>query len=493
MKRAGIIRKLCTTVLIAIGVGIVWGIVTGWGLSIVEAWMRTDYVYESLEIRRDGTVVISSRSNRNYDDATYRTLEGQSVEVRPDESLQAATLRQPPKSPSFFEPGIGWGESLGGSDFRRPAVDWYLIRNNERLGRAYFIGYDESSRMAVGYISRSGFRRSLPPEDDWFDVGLHRFEWGTGVAASTGYMMPNAPANSYNTYAETAGIPSWLVYLIDGERLLEIDLRNRSVRTVEKSADIVSVGILMEAKPTADDGGEQSPQDRNVTARLAIRTADRIIVMDPTSDKRREFPVPEPLRDQLLSAYSLSNGQLLLVWHINDERRETRLMWIDEKGDILREESPQLAQYIDPLGPRVSAIVPAGIAPIPAGWYLGVGVVAPLVTVASGSEPTYAAALAKVLGMSWIALLIVTAVGCVSAWLVWRWQHRYHRTATGLWCTFAFLIGLPAVIAYWLEQRRAKLESCTQCEKVVPRDRETCAACDVAFPTPPLVGTEILA
>jgi urea transporter len=111
----------------------------------------------------------------------------------------------------------------------------------------------------------------------------------------------------------------------------------------------------------------------------------------------------------------------------------------------------------------------------------------------SNEAPTYAAAMAKVLEMVWPGLIIVTVIGCLSAWVVWRWQRKYFRPATRAWCTFAFLVGPPGVLAYWLEMHRTKLEACGECQKTVPRDRDACAACATPFPAPSLVGTEIFA
>jgi predicted amidophosphoribosyltransferase len=62
-----------------------------------------------------------------------------------------------------------------------------------------------------------------------------------------------------------------------------------------------------------------------------------------------------------------------------------------------------------------------------------------------------------------------------------------------VWVTFVLLLGLPGFLAYLIEHRRAKLETCSECGKVVPRDREACAACDAEFAAPARVGTEIFA
>ena len=494
MKRETILQRVCATLVVAIGVGIVWGIVAAWCGTVVDGWLRTpERVYERLEVTQNGTVINSSRYGPGYSEVTYRTLDGTTVEPGRDDRLTAATLTEPVRRRSLFEPGFGWGQSLSASDFRRPYAGWYLMRNRQRHGRAYFIGYDTSTRLPVGYISRSGFRHSLPPEEDWFDVGRERFRWGSGIAASTGHLTLNTPAYRNSPYADSPGIPNWLVYLIDGEQLLEIDLRERTVRTVEESPGMISIGILTEAISPAGDGVPR-PGDAKTTTRLVLRARDRVVVMDPPADQRREFPLPESLRGEQLTAYSLPTGELLLAW-TPDHRgpRDARLMWIGSDGKVLGEESPKLAFTRDHYSLQTQAMLIAGLAPVPLGWYLGAGVVAPLGQVAIGRAADYEAALATSLDVSWIALVIVTLVGCASAWLVWRWQRKYHRPATRVWCTFVFLFGLPALAAYWFEHRRTNLEACGDCGQLVPRDRDACAACEVPFPAPAQVGTEVFA
>ena len=201
---------------------------------------------------------------------------------------------------------------------------------------------------------------------------------------------------------------------------------------------------------------------------------------------KREFPLPETLPNETFSTYLIGPDQLLLHWTTYDEftGQFQHLAWLGADGKVSRSEDFQLANAGNgPANPYLMMAAGAGVAPIPVGWAAMMGIVAPLGFMNANEVPTYAAALTKVLEMVWPALIIVTVIGCFSAWVVWRWQRKYFRPATRAWCTFAFLLGLPGLVAYWLEMHRTKLEACGECQKTVPRDRDACAAC--ATPSPP--------
>ena len=85
MKRVATFQPLFLAVLLAAGFGIVWGFVVGWGISMVEQAARSGKVYESLYVRADGTPVIQSYSRGDYYNRTYRTLDGQPLEISPRE------------------------------------------------------------------------------------------------------------------------------------------------------------------------------------------------------------------------------------------------------------------------------------------------------------------------------------------------------------------------------------------------------------------------
>jgi hypothetical protein len=130
--------------------------------------------------------------------------------------------------------------------------------------------------------------------------------------------------------------------------------------------------------------------------------------------------------------------------------------------------------------------------PVPIGFVLGI-VLGSLTLMQSSQAPTFLAAVTSSLDIGWLGLVAAPVLGAILAWWTYRLQRKYHRPATGVWCAFVLLLGLPGFLSYWIEHRRPKLEACGECGTIVPRDREACAACRTEFAPPRRLGTEIFA
>jgi hypothetical protein len=522
MKGTGIFHRILAALVVATGVGIVWALLAVWIGTLSESLGRGgDRIYESVNVSRSGVPVIQSYSTANYQILSYRTLDGKPLEIEREDWLGGAGLTEPRRPPGLFNLPVSWRIRIAAaSDLQRPPNSWYLIRDDHPLGHAYLAGFDDFSRRPIGYIGRRGFRSGTPPRDEWFDVGRHQFGWGSGAVCSTTYLNYGGRAYSYMSAADEQRLPEWLLFVIDGDRVLEIDLRVHSVRSLYESPNLVSIGILSEIQPPSIDKSAiresgiraqtaafQTGQLRvdviapatgaaservKVENRLAIRTADRIVVLDPPTGAIQEFPLPESWRDQSLSAYGLSDHELLLSHWDRSPLYVVHFAWLKSDGQVTREASETLAGY-RPQNERTSAMLATLAGPVPIAWYVVTGTVAPLSMVQERRAPTYAAGLAQIFDIVGPALLIVTLVGCALAWLTWKWQRKYHRPYTAAWCVFVFLAGLPGLLAYWLEHRRVRLDTCGECGAKVPRDRDACASCEAPFAVPPPVGTEIFA
>jgi hypothetical protein len=478
-------------------------------------WQGGNRYYETLGIAWDGTPVISSRSYSDQIDWSYRSLDGKTLpDQKDDEFLTPANLAEPIKPPRLYETPIAWPSRVAGiSDQQRTPTAWYIVRDDRPEGRSYLVGFDEKSKLLVGYIARNGFRRTMPPVEDWFDLGRRTLTWGHGAIASTYPVQSGGLGLTYGALPATDDqrLPQWLIFMIDGDKLVEIDLRERRLRTIFESSGLVSVATLREPLPTARADANEDADDevkttgpdpdanndndatsntRQVT-KLALRTTDRIVILDPPTGTQIQYSLPESVRDKNLQAYSTGGEQLIAQWSGNFY--EPHLMWLKSDGAVAREETVKLASYQGQGSGTEGMIMAVAAAPMPIGWMSVFFAIAPIETFRTRQASTFAEAVARNLEPTWPALIAVIAIGVVLAAWTYRLQRKYHRPATGIWCTFVFLLGGCGFLAYWFEHRRPKLERCRDCGQLVPRDRDACAACKTSFPAPPLVGTEIFA
>ena len=73
--------RVTSAFVVAIAVAIVWAMVLMWGGYFFMMFAPADQVYESIEVMRDGTPVIQSRSNLIRWKITYRTLDGKPLDA----------------------------------------------------------------------------------------------------------------------------------------------------------------------------------------------------------------------------------------------------------------------------------------------------------------------------------------------------------------------------------------------------------------------------
>ena len=167
------------------------------------------------------------------------------------------------------------------------------------------------------------------------------------------------------------------------------------------------------------------------------------------------------------------------------------LLWIDQEGKITRQVTQRLAGYVPPEpGKQVFGI--AAIVPSLLPWAIGSTIVAPLAMEQSHQVDDYMAGLRKSIAECWPVLLLILGISIVLTLIVRRWQIKYCRDNTWLWCATVFATTVPGLLAYWLMHRTSVLTPCGECGKMAPRDRDGCAHCDKPFAAPAILGTEIL-
>jgi hypothetical protein len=74
-----------------------------------------------------------------------------------------------------------------------------------------------------------------------------------------------------------------------------------------------------------------------------------------------------------------------------------------------------------------------------------------------------------------------------------RRQCKYSRHGAVAWAIFVLIWGVPGLVGYLLHRHWSASETCQNCGKSSPRDRDTCLHCGTAFPPPAMKGIEIFA
>ena len=77
-RKFSLLRQLAWAATLATGFGTLWFMLVAWlGTSIQQAWQGGNRpVFERLEVRSDGTLLIHSFPQDNLSEATYRDLKG---------------------------------------------------------------------------------------------------------------------------------------------------------------------------------------------------------------------------------------------------------------------------------------------------------------------------------------------------------------------------------------------------------------------------------
>jgi len=492
-------QRVLAFLVLVVGFVLLWAFVAQTITMVAGSFASSPVMrdYEELIVDTENRILIQTRVGGEWSVRRYRTLDGESVELSDDPTLNATRTARPYRTPGLFEWQFSWDQRIAGmTDYQAPPVYWVLMRDAKKPGRAYFVGYDSVSRFRVGFISRAGFQTDVPLEVDQFDLGNEPLQFNNNVVASNGHMARGGL--SYNastrTSEATSLIGEWKVFLIDGNSLQEVNLRDRTVRTLasfENPAGVVTVGLFRDMRSL------DSPSDANafdIENRLLVRCRDRLVLLNPSDDSQVEFEIPKGMELESFSVFVLGDERLALSQNDGYWERGTfvNLLTINAQGEVEREDSVQLQGHV----PRDSPLITIGIAtvvPIIFLWLLGMFVVAPLAQIQLLQTETYAEGVQVAWDTAWIGLILLLLLSLILTTIVYRWQQKYARPNTPLWTALVFLTTVPGFLAYWAMHRRPPLAACSHCGKEVPHNRDACARCAEPFPEPKLLGTEVFA
>lgn len=110
-----------------------------------------------------------------------------------------------------------------------------------------------------------------------------------------------------------------------------------------------------------------------------------------------------------------------------------------------------------------------------------------------GEAGTYAEGLRISLEAFGPGLLAVIAVSAVLAWWAYRKEREQRGRRAGWLAMLVFALGVPGLLVYLVERRRAPMGRCAACGANVPQNRTLCAACGAERARPRMTGVEVFA
>jgi hypothetical protein len=480
---------LALVLLVGVGAAILWG---GTAAFVGEGFFGSGYegrVIEGISILSDGEAVISSFVyHRGIPRDGRDGLPDLTLDRRPVERGERATVtgvyfhrlglvrNQVRTTRGYAVRVLQLGENRLdlAEGFNTYNARWYAVRDGSEEGRGYVVGYDIASNLPLGYFARRGFSNSPPDPVDYFVLGeLHRrattFAWAKDGDDST-----------------TA-----FVYLLDGDRLIEIDSLRHTMREVANLPGAQMLDLGLRPKRTEEGVDDGSKRDKTPTERvLVVWQGDRFSVVDPRSEAVESCPLPDEVNDAVsFSVHLISSGAVVQYNPAPNDYDSVRLLWITANG-VTREETVRFSGYRRQ-NVRLESAKATAIVPVP----LLLGTIAVL---AAGDSPAHqgkssAEAVADMLAAAWPPFVMLFFVSAALAWWVWTAHCRDGRPYAALCAGLVFLLGPAAWVGYVAERPRTPAATCPACGKRSPRNRVVCASCgDEAF-RPRMVGTEVFA
>jgi hypothetical protein len=495
--------RMTIAIVIAIGLNVLWAVAASWLYSTWQWNFTADRVGESMYVDVSGTPYVHVEQYGTLYREFYRTLDGKLLPEERRSMLSPALLSTGVYHRSWYQFPLAWAWRIhfaNDAHDRQDATLWYLIQDDDQDDRLYLVGYDSNSRLLVGYIGRSGFRPQPPEQED-------RFLVGRGVFAGDAKKVAGATLGQYSLgsyYSEDADVPPWALYMLDDNRLVEVDLRARTVRKVIDAAGAISIDLITKAEPPAagDESQTETSKARPPNAnrddtvdRLAIRYADRIALVAPLTGETLDYTLPKELRTAPnLTVYALA-GRELYLWpdqpYSGFYRRHT-LFRADANGKVLETTSVELAGS-RPERDVIAASKIAVVLPSALAWAVIGTTAGPVGQIQQGRASNYPQAVGVFAARNWTGFLIALLASVAAAAAVLRLARRHYREHDRAWSLVTLLLGPAMLLAYLAVHRSPAAARCASCGRRVPVNRDACAACKNPFPEPAPTGIEVFA
>jgi hypothetical protein len=481
-KQYSLSGSLLLGLVLAAGTAIVWGVVVlVCSVAILLASLDSpDPVFdEHLSFdAEEGTPLIGWRS-RSDSRLRYRTLDGEQTEGLGQ--FQTSRLRGPEGVKQLDVP-VEWSRRIfAASDHELAPEYWYLIHDGRPDGHTWLEGFDSVTRQRMGYIGRHGFQNAPPTSDDLFPINWPAFQ---ASVVSTFWGRFGYQPSLLDWRPGPERIPPWIGYVVTDGKLVEIDVREHSVRTLLEDPRIVSASVVSHLSTDA------TVSESAIRRFVAVRSADRLWIVDPHTDQSHDLLIPDSWADLPYLGILLVDDQIVLTNESWPQTDPVMLVWLTQDGRVLQERSVSLRTDVFPK-PGVWAQVVA--VPVPIVVVLNILVGDPL----NELYGTVRAAHVEAMTASWrrwrgpFAAICLLSIA-LAVWCFWR-HRRNAQPGAWVWCVFVLLLGVPGLIGYLLHRRWPVRETCPACGRPAVVDRETCQHCGAPFPTPTLQGIEVFA
>ncbi len=267
-KQNAILQPLGLATILALGFGVVIGLLVSWGIVFYgETTGLRNYYWEQIQILKDETPIIEhhaySDGSSRYD---YRTLDGKALPKSKDithNQIYCSIMGGPDNFDHVSVP-------LEGPNQIRDIGRWYFIHDGNRDGKGYFVEYDALTKRCIGYLGNKRFSQNIPSTEEQFMMDGRKL----GGAA---FLIFNDPRD--------------VLFMISGNQLLKVDLNSQTVKSVMESSDMVSLGAS-----EIFGGGQGKLLSNDLIGHkylLAVRTKDRIILLNGEGKQVRSFILPE--------------------------------------------------------------------------------------------------------------------------------------------------------------------------------------------------------
>ncbi len=489
-RRTTSLRRILRAATLAIGFGTCYTVVATWLAIAVGAALghpATPPYWDRLVVRSDGAPLIMRVQNDDRRAITYRDISGGPLDA-PDNSdlVTPAYLAGGAHGGWSFDDHLVWGARLRAFvNDRSEAERWYFVHDGKPTGSGYFVAYDETSKKRLGFIGLGGFRAEPLPSSERIAVSGKVL---TGAQQwSSAPMWTGFPVREPSVFKPNPrDVAPRFVYVPSGTTLREIDLSDRTVKTVfEAPAPIVAIGVpLLEAFITGATKRERP---------ILVRTESQVFALGHDHEVKQLFTIPTSAESGGSCDWFdvATGGALLETFPIESSGvagGTTRhvLYRLGADGTIQKRLEVDIqAGATEPLGVLELGV----IAPVPA-----ILIAAEWMGLLNGksardSSGTLVARFTK----AWPVFAGVGLLSLVPLLVAWRRGRQFGlgRGEQLGWMAFVCLLGIPGYVGFWLHRRWPVRLACPACTTPSPRDRPDCAHCGAQFPAPALRGIEI--